>query len=362
MNKDDDISFKDLFDYSNITDFESYVSELLNKVDVKENLDNWQKFITGINLFTTSSYKRNEDLKIIWQNGSARLLAWDKVSSDKIILFIPSLINKSYILDLKKNNSLVEYLAKDFKVLVLDWQEPILTEENFTIEDYIIKRIIPAIKFIAKNYSGKITLAGYCLGGVLGVAAAICAKKYISSLILLATPWDFSHVNSLQDYSIMEKYLDNQPFVSAGLIHSMFYIQNFKRIYDKYIEFSGADQNSKKFETFIAVEKWASDGISLTKPLMKQLYNEFCQKNIAANNNWKISKSLIDPQKLDVPCLIIIPTNDNIVPPKSTDLLTKHIKNNTLIKISSGHVGMIIGSKAKKKLWLPLKKWINNII
>jgi len=161
-------------------------------------LDPWHKFYLGLNYYYLHPYRRNApEERVIWQKGSTRLLQIGGESHKNTLLMIPSLINKSYIFDLKENYSLARYLAKNSNILIMDWGD--LTEEElaFDFSDYVTKRILPAIEFISHNHSN-ISLLGYCLGGIMAMAACFFAKN-ISSLILIATPWDFSSFKIL-DY------------------------------------------------------------------------------------------------------------------------------------------------------------------
>jgi polyhydroxyalkanoate synthase len=339
----------------------NYIDKIFQDGEQIKNLEDWQKFFSGLSKFYHHPYQRKaDDYTILKQIGSANIIAYNKKSLTKaVILFIPSLINKSYIIDLKKGRSLVKYLGRDLNVTAIDWQEPSDEESSFKIEDYIIKRVIPAINFIAKEYNQKVILAGYCMGGMLAVAAAILAKNNVSSLISLATPWNFAYMKMFENLPFNEQSLGPFNKIPATIVQGLFYLQNFPRVFTKFINFASMDQNSSTAEDFVAVEKWVNDGISLAKPLMSQLANDFCKLNITINNKWEILGKKIEAKNIKVPAFFAIPENDIIVPPASTNYLAVLTADKTIITVPSGHVGMIIGSNSRKYLWLPLKKWLS---
>jgi polyhydroxyalkanoate synthase len=326
---------------------QTYINQIITGINI------WGKFYLGQNYFYLHPYKRKSPYeKIIWQKGSAKLVTYSEKKTKPTILLIPSLINKSYIFDLKENMSLVRYLDQDVNVILLDWNNPEHDELEFDISDYIAQRLIPAISFITSQY-GDISILGYCLGGLMAMAACFLTEK-ISSLILIATPWDFTPLKTFNYYAND----CNSKSIPAYIIHHWFYQHNFDKIFSKFVNFIDIDQNSPGAENFVATEQWVRDGIDLTTKAMDQLMVEFIGNNIALNDKWQINGQIISPSNLKIPSLIVMPEMDNIVPLSSTKILTSKIPNNQHITIPSGHVGMIIGSKAKEYLWKNLRDWV----
>ena len=70
---------------------------------------------------------------------------------------------------------------------LLDWGWPGEVERSFSLTDYIAGRLERAIAAMP----GPVVLAGYCMGGLLALAAALRLPDKVSALALLATPWDF---------------------------------------------------------------------------------------------------------------------------------------------------------------------------
>ena len=72
---------------------------------------------------------------MVWQEGSTRLLDFGVEGEEKArVLFIPSLINRYYILDLKDDRSMVQYLrAQGIRAFVVDWCNPSTAEEGFSL-------------------------------------------------------------------------------------------------------------------------------------------------------------------------------------------------------------------------------------
>ena len=83
------------------------------------------------------------------------------------VLIVHSLVSRSYILDLRPGNSLVEYLtAAGLDVYMLDWGVPDELDADNDLERYVdfyLPRAVEAV--LRESGAEEVTLMGYCLGG-----------------------------------------------------------------------------------------------------------------------------------------------------------------------------------------------------
>ncbi|MFN7634110.1 MAG: alpha/beta fold hydrolase, partial [Acetobacteraceae bacterium] len=121
-----------------------------------------------------------------WAEGGTRIL--DYGGEGPAVLFVPSLVNRAEVLDLMPDASLLRWLAGNgAHPLLLDWGWPGEAERSFTLTDYVAGRLERALAALP----GPVVLVGYCMGGLLALAAALRHPGRIRALGLLATPWDF---------------------------------------------------------------------------------------------------------------------------------------------------------------------------
>jgi polyhydroxyalkanoate synthase len=322
------------------------------------------ELLEGIQRYIAAPYQRHvPEPRSIWKSGSARLL--DYGDDGTPLLFIPSLINRYYILDLEENRSLLRYLSQQgIRPFVLDWGVPDSSESDFGTLDYVNERILPAIDFLHRSTGQQIALAGYCMGGVLSIAAAQLAPKKLSSLSLFATPWDF-HCKSFAPFILSEEW---QGIVSQALsgnkplpgewVQSLFYMTDPWVFEQKFRRFAGLDLASSAARDFIALERWVNDGVPMTARVARDTLLGWAQKNSLATGGWRLSNKIIDPQKIKLPTFIAIPKNDHVVPFDCAWPLVQLFKNATILQPSSGHVGMMVGRSARKELWEPFASWL----
>ncbi len=324
-------------------------------------------FFQGMQAFLASDYTRPEKTyNILWERGSAQLLDLAPKKKDAVaVLCIPSLINKSTILDLYPDASFTEYLkAQGHRPLILDWGTPGEAEVDFTTAEYISAYALDALQSLREQHDGPIVLLGYCMGGIFATAMAQLAPMFVDGLILFATPWDFSAEDTprvLLDPStqmLLSQWIATQNPVAPMVTQSIFHMIDPFHVQEKYSRYPSLTAAEKKH--FLAVEEWVNDGVPLTAGVAQECFVDWPQGNILAEHQWKIGRKWIEPESLKTPTLAVIPTRDRIVPVGCALPLAKKLPRCTIIKPDTGHVAMVVGSRAKTLVWEPVNQWIND--
>ena len=127
-------------------------------------------FFEGIKKYQKHFYQRTQAaLETVWHCGEASLSRTGATQDLPPIILIPSMINRSEILDLLPDRSLLRFLAaQGFDATLFDWGHPVKDPQQQNIEDAVQKRLIPAIESLGRPT----LLLGYCMGGLFGSAAA----------------------------------------------------------------------------------------------------------------------------------------------------------------------------------------------
>jgi polyhydroxyalkanoate synthase len=304
----------------------------------------------------------------IWRKGNARLLDYGtemEKEAKTIALFVPSLINRYYILDLEKERSMMRYIAtQGIHPIVLDWGTPGDLEKEFSTSDYIQQIMLPAIDFLYQTGGMPITLGGYCMGGVFSLAAAQLRPKKIKKIALLATPWNF-HCKAFSPFIVDDAWqshissmLHNRDDLPADIVQALFYITDPFVFEHKFLRYAVLDPESRQAKDFIALEHWVNDGVPMTSAAAHDTLLGWAQNNQLHNEKWMVSNKKISPKKITQPVFMAIPKNDHIVPFDCAMPLAQALPHAKIIHPSAGHVGMIVGSHARRELWQPLAEWM----
>jgi polyhydroxyalkanoate synthase len=329
--------------------------------------------ITGIAAYRRHDYHRTLlDPPAIWSEGGTRLLDYgtpDQGSGGgRPVLFVPSLINRAYVLDLAEGYSMLRWLAgQGIRPLLLDWGWPGETERQFTLTDYVAGRMERAMAAAAQAAGTPPVLAGYCMGGTLAVAAAQRRPDLISGLALLAAPWDFHApdperaIQAAATLPMLEPALAFSQTLPVDLLQTLFAMLDPWGVAEKYRGFSRLRPDSERARMFVALEDWLNDGIPLAAEVARACLSEWYGKNAPARGTWRIAGLPVDPAAIAKPTFVAIPGRDRIVPPESARPLAELLRGAVLHEPAAGHIGMTAGARAETSLWRPLLDWLRTV-
>lgn len=351
----------------------SHLSDLLRNPALEDALrheaqERMISLLEGIQKYQNFNYRRTiEEPQILTSKDRVRLLFYpaETRKAKAQVFLIPSLINRYYILDLNKRLSFARHLtAQGFHVYIIDWADPLPEQRDFNSETYLLEYVLPFLEVARKHSKLPIALAGYCMGGLLALAVAVLRPKWISSLALLATPWDF-HTPEFPRVALdapqaesLRQWFRGADLIPADYVQMLFYASNPWVFHHKFQHFSTVPQNSQSAEDFVAIEQWVNDGVAITSALAEECLIDWTQSNITRKNQWQLEGKIIDPSIIRKPTFIAVPKDDRIVPTSSALPLATLIKESVLVEPDSGHVSMIVGSRRKAGLWNPYTEWL----
>lgn len=275
--------------------------------------------------------------------GNVRLL--DYGGTGRPAVFVPSLVNPPTVLDLAAGNSLLRWLAtQGVRPLLIDWGSPGTEERDLSLDGYIDERLLPLLDSL-----GDAAVVGYCLGGTMVLAAATARPP--ARLALIATPWRFAGYGDAHRAALATAWTKidaaSAPLgvVPMEMLQPLFWRLDPAGTAAKFERFGHLPPNSEDARAFVALEDWANDGPPLTRAAARQCFESFFAADAPGRGDWR-------PGAPACPVLNIVSTRDRIVPAATAPAVGHRLD------LDAGHVGMIVGSQAQKKLWQPLRDWI----
>ena len=313
--------------------------------------------IRGIAAYRRHPYCRSlGDPPVIWAEGGSRLLDYGGVGPT--VLVVPSLVNRAYILDLADGRSMLrDWAGGGVRPVLLDWGWAGEAERRFSLTDYVAGRLDRALAALP----GKVVLAGYCMGGLLALAAALRRPDRLAGLLLLATPWDFHAAGPVPPLGAALAPLLAGGALPVDAIQALFTQQDAEGIAAKYRDFAALDPASERARMFVALEDWLSDGVPLAGPVALECLDGWYGGNTPASGQWRIAGEPVNPAALRLPALVALPAQDRIVPPESAAALARLIPGAAVLRPRAGHVGMIAGARARAELWRPALDWLRGL-
>ncbi|MBO23017.1 MAG: poly-beta-hydroxybutyrate polymerase [Rhodospirillaceae bacterium] len=326
-------------------------------------------FSTGVDIYRHHPYRRRlGDPPTLWESGATRLIDYGPADG-RSVLFVPSLINRAYILDLSERRSLMRWMAGEtgLRPLLVDWRAPGPDERKFDLTAYILGPLAGALGAARDAAGGPVPVVGYCMGGLLALALAASRPADVSALGLLATPWNFHGEQVGQARALARAVEATSPLLEAygelpvDVIQSMFSALDPFLVTRKFIGFAAAKTNSKAAEDFVAVEDWLNDGVPLSGPVARECMGGWYGRNTPHRGLWEIAGQPVRPETIEIPARVLIPVKDRIVPPVSAQALAEKLPNAEADTPPLGHIGMVAGSRAKSLVWEPLADWLSAV-
>jgi polyhydroxyalkanoate synthase len=272
------------------------------------------------------------------------------------VLFIPSLINPPNVLDLAEERSLLRWLAAQGRhVLLLDWGWDVVARRQLAVAGHVEEIILPFVEGLGEPPA----LVGYCLGGTMAVAAAARAK--VSAVATIAAPWHFSGFPEDARAALAGLWAQSQPSVEAlgllpmEMLQSAFWGLDPARTVAKFEHFAGLDPDGPEAAAFVQLEDWANDGPPIGEAAARELFEAFFKDDLPGSGQWRVGGEAVDPARLPCPLFNIVSTQDRIVPSATA------IAGGERLELDQGHVGMLVGGRARDLLWEPLAAWLSRV-
>ena len=300
---------------------------------------------------------------VLWQAGTTKLLDY-RPAGGRPVLFVPSLVNRAYVLDLAPGRSLLRWLADRpdgtggaLRPLLVDWDAPGAEERAFDLTDYVADRLDGALDVAVELAGGPVPVVGYCMGGLLALALAGRRDDAVRRLALLATPWDFHAERAGAAHTAAAALEAALPALDAlgelpvDVVQALFYTLDPFLVIRKFLRFAELDPASARARDFVALEDWLNDGVGLALPTAAGCILGWYGENASANGTWRIAGTPVRPGDARMPALVLVPQRDRIVPPASARALADALPDATVRTHPLGHIGMVAGSRAPAAVW-----------
>ncbi len=284
------------------------------------------------------------------------------------LLIVMATTNRGYILDLAPGQSFIEFLLKQgYDVFMIDWNPPRPEEKRLGLEDYTLD-FIPDCVARVQQASGEddVNLIGYCMGGVLStIYAALHADGPVKNLALFTTPVDFTKMElfskmSDKRYFDVDRLVDTLGNAPPEMIFESF---NMLRPADRVtgqVQLWDNMWNDEFVKSYRMFDRWAADILPLPGELFRETTKEFMWENRLYKNELVLRGRRVDLGNIKVPILHALAEHDHIVPYEAAKPLIANVgsKDKEEIVFKGGHVSLVAGGNAIKRLWPKLDAWL----
>jgi polyhydroxyalkanoate synthase len=309
---------------------------------------------------------------IIYKRGTLQLYHYRPLSNEIYrvpVLLVMSLVSKSYILDLTPGQSFIEFLLKQgYDVYLIDWGVPRPEDRVLRLEDYTLDFMPDCIaRILADSGEPDLSLIGYCMGGMLAIMySALYPNLPLKNLICLTTPVNFDGMGLTrqwtdQRYFDVDRIVDTLGNVPPELISASFEMLRPAARIAQQIRLWDNMWNDDFVKSYRMVDRWANDQIPFPGECFRQTTKELMWANKLYRNEFELGGQRVDIGNIRVPFLSVMAEHDHIVPYESAkdliNLVGSADKRDIVLK--GGHVSMVAGPNASRRLWPELDSWLS---
>jgi polyhydroxyalkanoate synthase len=325
----------------------------------------------GIRYVTSGANVGATPKDVVWRRDRAELWRYrgGPVRYDPPLVFVPSIVSKSYILDLRPGNSTVEFfLGQGLDVFLLDWGVPDERDAENTIETYVDEYLPRAVSAVRRETGcDEVTLAGYCLGGVFSfLYAAGRDDSHVRNLILLAVPIDFGELGSwvapiVEGRLNPDELVDETGNIPADAIYAGFYMQAPTKELALHATLLENLWNDEFVEGYQAMAQWSREQLPFPGAAARQVVEELVRKNVLMTGQMRVAGRTVDFGDFDGDVLNAFAEKDNVVAPTASEpasrLVGRPARRHEL-RLGGGHVTFATGSRAFKHTLPALMAWL----
>lgn len=331
--------------------FENWLQDIdlkTGKLNIRKT--NYEQFEVGKNIASTEG-------AVIYQNDLIQLIHYKPKTAKQYqtpVLIVPPWINKYYILDLRPENSMVNFLLEQgHAVFIISWVNPDKQHAQKDFEDYLQDGFLAALEQVQKTTKQKqVATVAYCLGGTLTSCglAWLKSKNRLDEIVgatFLTTLIDFNRAGELKVFldresvDILEDTMEKEGYLPAEFFQSVFsMMRSNDLIWSFFVNNYLLGRDPMAFDLLY----WNDDSTRLPAKMQSfYLRNMYVENRLRSANEISLLGAPIDIATIDCPLYFLSAKEDHIAPWKATYDGAQLLKDNPDIKFVLSEAGHIAG-------------------
>lgn len=309
--------------------------------------------------------------ELIYERGTLRLYHYLPLADELYripLLLVMATTNRGYVFDLAPGQSMVEYLLlQGFDVYVIDWEPPKPEERKLNLADYTQDFIPACVQKVSQDCGEPdISIVGYCMGGVLSlIYAASHTNGPLKNLVCLTTPVNWSKMGLTRIWSD-EKHFDVDKLVDTlGIVPQDFIQSSFEMLRPAgrragQVRVWEQMWNDEFVKSYRAFERWGNETLPLAGEYFRDTIRELMWGNKLYKGTLVMRGKTAKLSDIKIPVMHAIAEHDHIVAYEASKPLLELIgsQDKAEIVLKGGHVSLIAGPNAVRRMWPQLATWL----
>lgn len=280
------------------------------------------------------------------------------------VLLVPPLGAPDLAFDLRRGNSLVEFLLQRGRaVYVVTYDAAFWRGRRRGLETWVDDVLPAAITAAAEDGDGPLHLAGWSLGGLFVLLTAAAHDLPVASVTAFAAPVDVSAVPIVAPFRSIAEYTGGQIFTTAyrvlggfpaAAVRAAFQLTSADRYLTKPITIMTHLDDRELLEQMEAVDVLMRNMVAYPGRAFGQVFHHVIRGNEIAQDAVEIDGRPVRLSDVTAPVLLIAGADDGIAPVaavrKGVELLTSSSDLRFEVE-PGGHLGVLSGRRARTHSW-----------
>nr|WP_246098691.1 class I poly(R)-hydroxyalkanoic acid synthase [Paracoccus laeviglucosivorans] len=282
----------------------------------------------------------------------------EQVHEIPLVIF-PPWINKFYILDLKPQNSLIQWIVdQGYTLFVVAWKNPDPSYGETGMEDYVSCYLDVLDRVLDLTDQPKLNVVGYCIAGTtLALTLSLLKQRgdeRVNSATFFTTLTDFSDQGEFTSF-LQEDFVSGieQEATRTGVLSAQLMTRTFSFLRANDLIWGPAIRSYMMGEAPPAFDLlfWNGDGTNLPGRMAMQYLRGLCQQNAFVKDGFSLLDQDLHVSDVTVPLCAIACETDHIAPAHDSwrGVSLMGSRDKTFILSESGHIAGIINPPSKKK-------------
>ena len=263
--------------------------------------------------------------EVVFENDLFQLIqytpATEKVAAEPL-LYVPPLVNRYYMIDLRPKSSLVKWLVDEGRtVFVISWVNPTAAHRGKDVAAYVTQGIVTAVEQVTKRTKQAPDLFSFCLGGTLaaialawldaeGRADEVNSATLIGSMVDFADMRDWSAFVHEGHLGALEDHLEAQGFIDSLELQRLFAAMRANDlIWSSVVQHYLLAQPAPPSDLLT----WFEDGTRIPAAFLKSYNRDLLLNNrLKEPAGFKVGDVAIDLAAIKTPMLVIALKEDHV--------------------------------------------------
>ncbi len=290
------------------------------------------------------------------------------------VLLVPPLAAPASCFDLRRGCSVAEHLIALGRPTYLVDYGPIGWNDRALGLEHWVEDVIPnSVDAVSDDAGGApVQLVGWCLGGIMSMlAVAGHTQLNVSSIALVASPFDFTQVRMMQPIRQLAELTEGRIVTAlyralggapAPLVSLAFQATAIDKRLTKPLTIARNLHDRDLLAHIEAVDDYMANMLAYPGRTFGQLYHRFFLVNELAGGKLSVSGDRsIDLADVKLPVLTVAGNNDVLAPVEAVHHLASLLPNAPEVRVVTapgGHLGVLTGRGAHRQTWRHLDDFL----